>query len=65
MKSLIVAICLLLSSCLSYDVNFKNAEGKTAYCRGHGWGFIGAPLAYSNKQDCISKTEAKGFRKEE
>lgn len=65
MKNLIViALCLALSSCMSYDVRFKNADGKTYFCKGDGWGLVGVPVAFANKDDCIARAEANGFKKQ-
>lgn len=62
---LMLIVVIILSGCMSYDVNFKNAEGKTYFCKGHGWGLIGTAVASSNKNDCIARAEAKGYKQEE
>lgn len=56
-----VAVAFSLSSCMSYDMYLKNDSGQQYHCYGSGWGYIGTPLAYSHKDECIKKAQSQGY----
>lgn len=63
MKILIsIALALILSGCMTYDVALKNKSGEIYTCKGYGFGVIGTPVAYANKADCIERAEQKGYK---
>ena len=63
-NSIVIALCLALSSCMSYNIQLRNTEGRIYTCKGYGFGLIGVPIAYADKDECITGAEAKGFVKQ-
>ena len=51
----------LLDSCATPSTLLVNQEGKVMRCASHGWGYIGAPMAGSIHDGCVSDFKKLGF----
>lgn len=55
----------ILSGCVSKYAVLENTQtGERKFCKSEGWGWLGAPVALSQHQECINKLKEKGYQVE-
>jgi hypothetical protein len=67
-KLIRIAICLitstLIAGCVSRYALLENPDTRQQqYCTNKGWGWIGAPMAISDHNECLEKLEKQGYKK--
>lgn len=57
----VAILCAALSSCVSYDTTYHNAAGQQYYCKGNGWGLIGAAISLQREAECDKAAKRAGY----
>lgn len=56
-----VILCVMLCSCVSFDITYHNADGKAYTCRAQGYGISGSLMADSMQKQCAQQARQAGY----
>jgi hypothetical protein len=63
-RFILALLSLLLASCVTPDTTLVNDQGSRVECSARGYGLIGAAVAVSAHDDCVSRNVGQGYRVE-
>lgn len=60
-RSMLLAIALGLAGCATPSTWLANNQGQAVLCSATGWGYVGAPMAATTHDQCVSNYRKVGY----